>query len=382
MLIMNLYKVDKLILKLIDNSISEEESKRLQSWLEDSENLKYFNDYIEVNQLINSKKEFDHRSSLNEFVEKSQINKNKRLKRKLFYAAASVVVFISIAFLIKNNNETNVNTTVIANYDDIKIGTDKATLTLEDGSSVALGKGQVYKTGKVASNGEQIVYNNAESETIVYNYLTVPRGGQFEITLADGTQVWLNSESKLKYPVAFKEGVSRQVELVYGEAYFDVSPSEKHHGSTFKVVSHLQEVEVLGTEFNIKAYRDDAHVYTTLVEGKVVVNNEVFKEKLSVNEQSVLSDVRGAIAISTVNVYNETAWRKGVFSFRNKDLKEIMKALSRWYDVDIVFENKKLETIQFNGVLSKNMTLEEILNPIKRNINLNYKVYDNKIILQ
>ncbi|WP_345027344.1 DUF4974 domain-containing protein, partial [Flavivirga jejuensis] len=88
------------------------------------------------------------------------------------------------------------------------------------------------------------------------------------------------------------------------------------------------------------------------------------------------------IKIKTVNVYNETAWREGIFSFKNKPLKEIMKALSRWYDVDIIIKNKKLEDIRFNGVLSKSMNLEEILEPIKRNINLNYKVYDDKIVLE
>ena len=101
-----------------------------------------------------------------------------------------------------------------------------------------------------------------------------------------------------------------------------------------------------------------------------------------VGQQSVLNKTTGNIAVKTVNIYNETAWKSGVFSFKNKSLKEIMKVLSRWYDVDIVFENKELETIKFNGVLSKKMTLEEILTPIKRNSNLNYIVNDTKIILK
>jgi ferric-dicitrate binding protein FerR (iron transport regulator) len=374
----------KITIKYITDTISVKELEDLKELLKEKKNQitfeKYVRDYYDVNVLLNTPDvDLAYKKLWNSMEEQKPKQRVLPIWFRSAAAAAVFFVFLLSYLYVDNQQSTKVlNTFVKA----VGPGVDKAILTFDDGSSVALGKGQVYKTDKVASNGEQIVYNNTESENIVYNYLTVPRGGQFEITLADGTQVWLNSESKLKYPVAFKEGVSRQVELVYGEAYFDVSPSEKHHGATFKVVSHLQEVEVLGTEFNIKAYQDDAHVYTTLVEGKVVVNNEVSKEKLSVNEQSVLSDVRGAIAISTVNVYNEIAWRKGVFSFKNKDLKEIMKALSRWYDVDIVFENKKLETIQFNGVLSKKMTLEEILNPIKRNINLNYKVYDNKIILK
>ena len=279
----------------------------------------------------------------------------------------------------------------------VESGVDKAILTLDDGSNIILEEGTVYNNKTVASNGEGVIYKK-EQETIInledkvetnkteskiaYNYLTTPRGGEFQITLADGTQVWLNSETKLKYPTVFKKGETRQVELVYGEAYFDVSSSKNHNGATFKVISNLQEVEVFGTEFNIKAYKDEESVYTTLAEGKVAVSNFAFKDNLKVGQQSIISKSTGEIAIKTVNIYNETAWRLGSFSFKNKTLKEIMKVLSRWYDVDIVFENKKLETIKFNGLLSKKMTLEEILIPIKRSSNLNYTVNDSKIILK
>ena len=167
-----------------------------------------------------------------------------------------------------------VEATPILNKEDIiTTGSDKAVLTLEDGSNIELEKGKAFKTNVVNSNGEKLVYNKTNQTKITYNYLTIPRGGQYFVKLSDGTEVWLNSESQLKFPVAFIKGQTREVTLVYGEAYFAVSPSTNHNGATFKVMNQGQEVEVLGTEFNIKAYKDEINIYTTLVEGKVTVSN-------------------------------------------------------------------------------------------------------------
>ncbi|MCG1037311.1 FecR family protein [Polaribacter sargassicola] len=375
----------KITVKYLTDTISSQELSDLKELLRKKENQEifkeYVKDYYDVNTLL-SKPDVDVAyEKLWSAIEKQEKPKRRILPIWSKYAAAAVVVFMfSLSYyFVQNQKPTEVLNTFV---EAVEPGGDKAILTFDDGLSVSLEKGKHYNTEDVTSNGEQLVYNKKEDTRISYNYLTVPRGGKFEIILADGTKVWLNSESKLKYPVHFKQGETRKVELVYGEAYFDVSSSENHNGAKFKVVSNLQEVEVLGTEFNIKAYKDDASVYTTLAEGKVAVNNEAFKEVLKVNEQSIISDVKDKIKIKTVNVYNETAWRKGIFSFKGKSLKEIMKALSRWYDIDIIIENKKLEDIQFNGVLSKKLNLEEILVPIKRNINLNYVVYDKKIILK
>lgn len=264
-------------------------------------------------------------------------------------------------------------------------GKEKAILTLEDGSNITLGKGKNYTSPNLISNGEKLVYNsgaNSNSKN-VFNYLTIPRGGQYFVKLADGTKVWLNSGSRLKYPVAFVEGEMREVELVYGEAYFDVSPSTAHKGAKFKVLNQNQEVEVFGTEFNIKAYRDDDNVYTTLVEGKVTVNLEGKKRFLKPNQQSVLDINNQMITISNVDVYNEISWKEGVFSFDDLTLKEITKVLSRWYDVDFVFLNESLENEKFVGVLDKNQNLVDILSTIKNlSVIREYKIKDKTIMLK
>lgn len=303
---------------------------------------------------------------------------------KLMAMAASLLLLISISLFISKTNPLKIETPAVA-HKEILIGSDKATLTLEDGSVIALEKGKSYTQGNASSNGEKLIYNSKDAKpaAIANNYLTIPRGGQFFVQLADSTKVWLNSESQLKYPVAFIDGETRQVELVYGEAYFEVSPSTKHKGSRFKVKTQSQNVEVIGTEFNIKAYKDETTIYTTLVKGIVEVSNASKKQILAPNEQSRITDYNGNIAVSDVDVYNEISWRKGLFVFKGMPLKDIARVLSRWYDADIVFADPALGNVKFNGVLNKNQKLEDILTTIK-NINFinAYEKKDNKIIIK
>lgn len=373
----------KLIIKKLNETLSEEEEIIFSEWYnESSSHRKYFNS---VKQNYNKKIE-------NIDVEKGWLRLQERLsdsKPKVNYwkyaaAAASIVVLISVGFLF-NKKETSKAPSIVDVNNSIQIGTDKAILTLEDGSSIELGKGKIYEADNYKSSGEELVYtaqNNSDLE-IVYNYLTIPRGGQFYIKLADGTEVWLNSESQIKYPVEFKEGKSREVELVYGEAYFDVSPSTNHNGSKFKVINQNQVIEVLGTEFNVKAYKEEENIYTTLVEGKVTVGNSFFKENLIPNQQSKLNIKSNDVSVKTVETYNETSWRKGFFSFKSKSLKEIMVVLSRWYNIEIEFENTEVEKVKFNGVLSKRDKIEEILKSIKNTKFItDYEIANKKITIK
>jgi len=347
----------------------------------------------------------------------NQINKKedwKKLKskievpvRKLYWkyaAAAILVIALASTYLLKDTlfNNPIENTTPIIVNNQIEPGIDKATLTLEDGSQITLQKGTSYQTQNANSNGEEIIYNNNTSPELVFNYLTIPRGGQFQLALSDGTRVWLNSETKLKYPVSFTDGESRQVELFYGEAYFEVSPSTEHKGANFKVLSpslpgeatkqahYNQIIEVLGTKFNIKAYKDEMMVYTTLVEGKVSVtvdpttkNQQTTTRILAPNQQSVVDVDNKNIEVASINVRNEIAWVDGEFILQGKNLKEIMKALSRWYDMEVTFANKELENVRFVGVLGKDQNIEDILNTIKSFGVINsYEINNKKVILK
>lgn len=384
-------KQEKLIVKFLCNQASVMELDELEKWIQEPKNEEFFNTYVKINYAATyTMKNFDKdkiKNNLFKVIKSEQKSKNQKQSRQFFYYAAAILLPIMIlsGYFFRNEifNSNQFNKVEVVN--EINIGTDRAVLTLEDGSEVSLEKGTNFQTNYANSNGEQIVYNPNKNDTkeIVYNYLTIPRGGQFFIKLSDGTNVWLNSETKLKFPVSFKEGESRQVELVYGEAYFEVSPSTLHQGSDFMVFHENQEIQVLGTEFNVKAYNDENSIYTTLVKGKVSINLESHKQILAPSQQSVVDKLNQSVTISLVDIYNETSWREGIFSFEDKSLKEIMKVLSRWYDIEVEFKTKNIENEEFIGVLGKNQKIEFILSSIKNfGIINDYEIQGKTLVLR
>lgn len=380
-------KIEILIIKFLAKEANIDELRQLELWIRNPKNEILFLEYIKTDAFANmAMSKYDIKKAKTNIVRSIRKEKHKN-NHILKYAAAAVFIGILASCYLFIDNRLNSpveNVPVIVN--SIEAGTDKATLTLSDGSVVALEKGGSFKTKNAKSNGEQIVYGNPENKTsskIEYNYLTIPRGGQFSIKLSDGTQVWLNSESQLKYPVSFIDGELRQVQLVYGEAYFDISPSTKHKGSKFKVLTEGQEIQVLGTKFNIKAYQDDSSIYTTLVEGSVEVKNNIKTEVLKPDQQSIVNINNNTIDIKDIDVRNEISWIYGEFVFYKKPLKEIMKVLSKWYDVTIIFQNKSFESTEFNGELSRDQKIEDILDLIKQTKIINaYEINNNTIILK
>lgn len=380
--------IEELIIKFLNKSINKKEWYELNLWYEKNEQNQLLNDYIEINYLVDEfMKEFNTERTKNNLLLKIKKDKRLSLRLDLMKYAAVVILFISTAYFFIDRHAQNKpqEVTPIIVDTNIKHGTDKAVLTLEDGSEVELAKGEEFKTKDVNSNGEAIIYdsNNKNKTKLAYNYLTIPRGGQFRVLLSDGTQVWLNSETQLKYPKNFIKGQTREVELVYGEAYFDISPSSNHNGDTFKVVNASQHIEVLGTEFNIKAYKDEDVVYTTLVEGKVTVNSEKKYQILKPSEQSILDIKTNNIDVKLVDAYNEISWKEGIFTFEKMPLIDIVKVLSRWYDINFVFESEAIKENKFNGSLKRNLKIEEILDAIKNfNKIKDYKIDDRTIIIK
>lgn len=367
--------IDELIIKFVESKATLEEQVELRNRLEVKENRIYFEEYVELHYLLNSKIKFDYKKSLKGMMGKIQY----KSKYNFFKYAASIIVLIATGyFLTKTTFKTVTNECII-------VGTDKAILTLDDGSRIALEKGKKYKSKKISSDGQKIIYESGSNKTdkkIVYNYLTIPRGGQFFIELEDETKVWLNSESKLKYPVDFIDGESRIVELLYGEAYFDVSSSSKHNGASFIVQSKMQNVEVLGTEFNIKAYDDETEVLTTLIEGSVALSNGVYTKVIKPGEQSKIFQTNNRFEVYKVDVEDEIGWRNGMFSFTNKPLKEIMVVLSRWYDLEIFITDVEIENVRFTGMLSKKKPISIVLQEIKSAIDMEYSFNNKNLIIK
>ncbi|WP_242204263.1 FecR family protein [Aestuariivivens insulae] len=385
-------KIENLITKFLVKEANLEELRQLELWISNPKNESLFLEYIKTNAFINfSVNKYDEKTAKAAIVrrirqEKSVFYNGSKVSNLVKYAAAVLVIgMLTVTYVFRGNIfDTTERQDAIVTTTTIEVGTDGALLTLEDGSVVTLEKGESFQTQNANSNGQQIEYKPSEQATtkVAYNYLTIPRGKQFFVKLSDGTRIWLNSESQLKYPVQFVEGEKREVELIYGEAFFDVSPSTEHKGAKFTVINKAQEVEVLGTEFNIKAYKDEDHVYTTLVEGKVEVNASAVKQILKPNEQSNVNKLNNSILVEVVDAKAEIAWKDGIFSFKGKPLKAIMKVLSRWYDIDVVFENKDLETIKFKGNLFKDQPIDEILSIMKSSTINNYEIKDKTLIIK
>ena len=373
--------IEKIIISYFDNKISDAEADELIAWIEKG-NRDIFNEYVMLNfsveqlKLANKNNKASSWENIDRHINKKKSTKVLRMYRqKLIKYAAVVAILIVSGYLLTQKTKPTLNNNVL-------IGTVKATLTLEDGSNVALENGRGYNNKTIHSNGESLIYDkkqNRKPQETVYNYLTIPRGGLFSIELSDNTIVWLNSESKLKYPVNFKKGKPREVELVYGEAYFDVSESTKHNGDAFVLKTNKQTITVLGTEFNVKAYRDETEILTTLLEGSVKVSNENKNKTLVPGQQSKISNTSDFINVYDVKANDEVAWVNGMFSFKNKPLKEILKVLSRWYDLDVVFIKKETENIPFTGVLRKQQSIYKILESIKTTTNVKYNI-KNKIL--
>lgn len=317
----------------------------------------------------------------------ARLNKPQKFRYWKIAIAATIIVIVGLSgFLqfVKQQPTPAISNSITTA--PIEIGDDKAILTLGNGTEIVL-TNKTYQNKYIKSNGTQLIYDSINSqssaEALVYNYLSVPRGGEFFIKLSDGTKVWLNSDSKLKYPVQFT-GNSRKVELIYGEAYFEVSPSSMHQGANFIVKTQNQVVEVLGTQFNIKAYKEDEFIATTLVEGKVSLtnNNTQQQEYLTPNQRLKLNTKTNEIRIQKVDVENIISWKNGFFKFKNESLEEIMMVLARWYDIEVIFTNETLKNKKFNGVFRKTQRIESILKSIQKTQEATFKIKGEKIVIE
>lgn len=291
-----------------------------------------------------------------------------KIKNILIVAAAiSLICTIGIGLYTVNQQDSIETNELVTEFgSDVLPGGNRATLSLGNGEVITLSD---KKTGIII--GDSLKYEDGSSLTsnqvAAKNYvLSTPKGGQYSAVLSDGTRVWLNAESSLTYPVQFT-GNERRVELV-GEAYFEVS----HNRKPFIVSSRQQEIEVLGTHFNVNAYKNQAFTTTTLISGSVeIVNLESqVTSRLSPGKQSTVRD--GRINIQEVNVTPFVSWRNGLFSFRETEMHEVMNQLSRWYDVEVIYE-RPVPPTHFFGDIRRNESLASVLSILKQS-GVNFKI--------
>ena len=268
---------------------------------------------------------------------------------------------LGVFLLIRENKQEKV---VYAEV-PVQPGRKQAVLTLSSGQQVMLADTIVHvnEKGMVISNfpDKELVYkimNDTMKTETIYNTVTVPRGGEYKLVLADGTIVWLNSDSHIRYPVTFS-GNTRQVELE-GEAYFEVA---KDVEKPFIVRMNEYNVRVTGTQFNVRNYLNES-LATTLVEGGVQIERKGKVDRLRPGQQAVLEN--NEIRIRVVNVEEQVAWRHGAFGFTQCRLENIMEELARWYDVDVFYMNQQVKDYHFSAWFKRSSSINEVINILEK----------------
>lgn len=291
------------------------------------------------------------------------------LRRQWWWAAAAAVILLSAGMWLLSPKHEAAKTPAISSASpapDIAPGRNGAVLTLADGKQVVLdsmGNGMVAEQGgsKVSLRDGQLTYDGQSQHqaALIYNTMSTPRGRQFSIVLPDGTRVWLNAASSIRYPTVFA-GNDRKVELS-GEAYFEVAKDVKR---PFIVHTMSTVTQVLGTSFNVNAYEEDGIVRTTLLEGSVRTGEPQDNVLLSPGEQAQLKPGGKLKVDHHANTDQVLAWKNGAFNFQNATLHEVMRQLARWYDLEVVYE-KGVPEATFGGEVSRNVPLSDLLKGLK-----------------
>ena len=333
-----------------------------------------------------------------------------RVRARSWWAAAAILVIITSAgyyLLNRHQPATTLAKKESALQNDVAPGSNKAVLTLSNGATIVLDDAS---NGLVAQQGHakvlkpedgQLVYspeNNNGDEPLSYNTLATPRSGQYQLVLPDGTKVWLNAESSIRYPVAFM-GNERRVQIT-GEAYFEVATLHLSSGlkMPFIVEKGDMRVEVLGTHFNVNAYNDESAIKTTLLEGKVKVVNDkvdpqgVIKRQIAIlkpGEQAVITAVMpGSRQGSRLTIHDKTdvddvvAWKNGLFHFESTDLKTVMRQLARWYDVEVVFNEATVKNDPMFVEISRNTRLSDVLKVLEESGSAKFSIQGKKVIVK
>ncbi|OGS69148.1 MAG: hypothetical protein A3F91_05290 [Flavobacteria bacterium RIFCSPLOWO2_12_FULL_35_11] len=379
----------KIISKYLASEASEAEIKQLLKWLEKKKNQKTFKEYLKTKLLLDIKyNTIDSQEAYILLLDKIKLmkkNKNKnRLTALLKYAAVFIGV-LGIGFYFMNYHKT-----IEVPKNQLIIAKDDITIELENGNVKIINSSGdqkiINETGKIIAeqSGNMLNYEKENSaEKLAYNILTIPNGKKFQVVLSDGTEVYLNSGTVLKYPVKFITGLNRQVYLLEGEAYFDVAKDAKH---PFIVNGDDMNVRVLGTKFNVSTYPEDSSINTVLVEGAVSIFGDDKKYdkatslEMKPGHKASWNNSRNNIIIEEVNTNDYTGWIDGKLIFKNTQFKNILKKLERHYNVSITNNNTKLNEQYYDATFDIE-TIEEVLFAFNKSYKFQYILKNNQIII-
>ena len=395
---MQLNRIDFLTEKFYRNACSETEKQELAVWIKENPDDRLSavleNAWDNFESPMQMPEQVSDRILNNIFLEKEtalhhENNEEADISSIQLWAKIAVAAVLIMAIGIywwSGMRETskmamkNIPPTLVA---DLPPGGNKAILTLGDGSNIILdsaGNGNLASEGNtdITKSGRgELVYksNNKSAGAVVYNTVTTPKGGQYHIVLPDGSKVWLNAASSLKFPTAFT-GKERRVEIT-GEVYFEVAHNA---GMPFLVKANDTEIAVLGTHFNVMAYADEKVMKTTLLEGSVKVSKTGKSAILTPGQQArITTSAENIRVLDDVDLDKEMAWKSGYFQFDDDNLESIMRQVSRWYDVDIRYEGN-LSREHFTGRLPRNANVSKVLKILSLS-GVKFRIEENSIIV-
>jgi transmembrane sensor len=388
-------KIAVLIYKHLSKSITEEEQRLLVKWIDERKaNENFFieladEDFLraEYTEFQRLKEKFPPDLIFEKLSRHTAERKKIPLARWLRIAAlvAGIILFVTMIMVI-NPSEKNSGTATVpdSNATDLPPGTDRAILTLADGRNIELdsaanpsipdqGNTYLVKKGKSELSYSEIkTFRPKEDE--LYNVISTPKGGRYRVVLPDGTKVWLNSASSLRFSPSFFH--KKRIVTISGEAYFEVV--KKQH-LPFTVLAGDMSVEVLGTSFNVMAYTDEQAIRTTLVEGRIRLRSSMQTTYLNAGQECVVKPNGSLLIQREINVEKTLAWKNGMFNFNREKLETIMKQVSRWYNVEVVFRDPIAG--HFVATINRNVPVSELLKMLEMTGGVHFEIKPDTIFV-
>jgi ferric-dicitrate binding protein FerR (iron transport regulator) len=370
-------RLNFLLQRYVDKALTEAQQEELSELLQNYWNQTNNNDQPE----LVASQELDWEKMVRDIIKTKEPAPVRRMyfyRNEWFKYAVAIVIILCAGLYLLNNEKSSSRdikkSTAVIGINDVLPGSNKAILTLSDGTTITLDS---VENGTIAEQGNssiikkdgQVIYNpqsdqaGAAGSTISYNTMTSPRGGQYKLILPDGTKVWLNAASSITYPTIFAE--DRRVVSITGEVYFEVT---KNARKPFTVRTYSDEITVLGTSFNVNSYTDEAMVKTSLLEGSVRINKQVLKPGEAYINGKIMS----------TSLEQDLAWKNGFFSFNKADLPTVMRQLSRWYNVDVKYEGV-IPKRAYSGEIERSLTLRQVLEVLSQT-RIKYKIEQGNVI--
>lgn len=379
-----------LVLKSCNEGLTNDEEIQLDEWLqthpEAEEEMQRLKRYAMAGREMRIFEQIDMEKAwqrVDRQTEKTVGWKRRRKMTPYWWGAAAVVVLVIAGMFWINRSQAPVGDELIASYESFKPGSQKAIWELPGGRFIELEKGGerllMGSDGNVIGrdSANTLILRGEGNGVTEQTVVRVPQGGEYSVILADGTKVWINSESELSFPSVFT-GKERVVE-VKGEAYFEVTKDADH---PFVVKMGESAIRVLGTSFNACGYSEDSYEQITLVSGSVEVDYRGKQYKLIPGEQLEAISDGGEPNVKKVDVRLFASWKDGMFRFKDMPLDELVVKLKRWYDVNFVFENENCKTYRFTGAIKKDVDFHEFIQLIETTTNVRFDISEDKIVIR